>query len=61
MIFGAVAIIGPWVVCALFAILDPMLFEVRLLAFISVCGLLCLIGGGIGAAFEGVVVKGNCK
>lgn len=55
MIFGAVAIVGPPVTCGLGAILDPGIFEPRLIAFFAACGLLVLIVGGIGSAIKGIM------
>ena len=57
MIFGSIAIIGPWVFLGLLAILDPGICNegsIRLGAFLGAIGLILLIGGGIGAGINGL-------
>lgn len=57
MIFGSIAIVGPWVLLGLLAILDPGVCSeefIRMGAFIAVIGLLLVIGGGIGAGVHGL-------
>eukprot|EP00581_Thalassiosira_minuscula_P012259 CAMPEP_0183719516 /NCGR_PEP_ID=MMETSP0737-20130205/12417_1 /TAXON_ID=385413 /ORGANISM="Thalassiosira miniscula, Strain CCMP1093" /LENGTH=156 /DNA_ID=CAMNT_0025949235 /DNA_START=321 /DNA_END=791 /DNA_ORIENTATION=- len=59
MIFGAIGVLGPWIIGGLVSILDPSIMGemVRVFAFISVCSLIVFIGGGIGAAINGVHIQ----